>query len=89
MALSLPKAERFSGEDVLEQPNEINHWILALALQTWRAEQKNARPKRSLVQMLWPGGGGSSNKFQRSPSNSKDCGVKRSRVHQRFLAPSA
>lgn len=34
-ALSLPKAERFSWEDVLEQPNEINHWILALALQTW------------------------------------------------------
>lgn len=46
-ALSLPKAERFSREDVLEQPNEINHWILALALQTW--------PRLSASVPVWKG----------------------------------
>lgn len=46
-ALSLPKAEWFSQEDVLKQPNEINHWILALALQIW--------PELSTSLPVWKG----------------------------------
>lgn len=89
-ALSLPKAGRFNREDVLEQPNEINHWILALALQTW--------PRLSTSVPVWKGhwckccgqGGGGLTRFRAlhnlPSSNSEELGIKRLWLFHSLLA---
>lgn len=92
-ALSLPKAERLGWEDVLRQPNEINHWILALALQTW--------PRLSTSGPVWKGqrckccclggGVGGSHVFRSlhnlSSHNCEDLRIKKPWLHHSLLAP--